>query len=353
MRIRVHGPPQIDIRDDGTVIDDSYEPDEFGDVTVPLDFWIEGGVPPYDNVYIDYDYDFVTFDEPPAANTVEVTPTPGEGHADYDLVIEDAVLDKEYYIAIRAYDTEAPNSYDTYVWLDPVIALSAGSIVIVQGQYDSDVATAVAAVKTDLNTLGASYDELMYNQVSNWTDLEDYALVIWVRSDYYPNTFSPMSSTYQNALVSYIDNGGNVILMWPGPLYTPYTLLNRCGVQSAGWSTSSNKSYSRIYSGYLPYNGPGGNGIGYFYQNVSRQPLMIPIGYMRPGYKGVIAWYASSSYLEGVGFDNGATGDNEGWGVWIGGHDGWDTWTSTNPSAPGRKGVLWNIVEAINPDLID
>jgi hypothetical protein len=342
--VEVTGPPAVDIEDNGTVNNSPYEINPDGSMTVGLDYTISGGDEFYNGIWIDYDYDFVTFND-----TVEVTPAGTAGDFHYDLDIPDVEAGYEYYVAIRVYDDDAPNLYDTYAWMDPF--MGGGTIVVVRGQYDTTVTQAFNAVKSDLTALGASYDELTYNQVSSWTVLQDYALVIWVRSDYYPSTFRPMSSTYASAMVNYIDNGGNVILMWPGPLYTQSTLMNRCGVQTASWWTSGSKSYSRMYSGYISYSGPGGT-CNYFYQNVSRQPLMMPTSYMRGGYKGVLAWYASSSYLEGVSYDNGTAGDNMGWGVWVGGHDGWDTWSSTNPTSVTRKGVLHNIVESIDPGLI-
>jgi len=66
VRIRVFGPLPVDIEDDGTVFEDSYTPDPAtGDVEVDLSFTINGGAPDpyYDECWIDWDYDYATFDQ--------------------------------------------------------------------------------------------------------------------------------------------------------------------------------------------------------------------------------------------------------------------------------------------------
>jgi len=203
---------------------------------------------------------------------------------------------------------------------------------------------------------------MSYTSVSNWQSLQDYDLVIWVRGDYYPNNYQNMSSTYQNAISGYIDNAnGNVILMWPGPVYLSgaNTMMNRMGISNCSWWTSGNSApyYLSIYnSTYLPYNGPGGNGITQLLEgnNTNTSPLMCSVGSdLRSGYKPVFGWQSSpTSYLQGIAYDNGTAGDHLGWGVWWGGYMAYDTFTGSTPSTPGRKGVLWNVIEAIDPNYI-
>ncbi len=84
--VEVHGPLPVDISDNGTVFAGSYEKDDVtGDVTVNISYKIANGDPPYDSVWVDYDYNFVSFQD-----RIQVTPTPGEGSYSFDVVIPDA-----------------------------------------------------------------------------------------------------------------------------------------------------------------------------------------------------------------------------------------------------------------------
>jgi hypothetical protein len=331
----VHGPPPIDIRDDGTVIEDKYEPDEItGDVTVPLDFWVEGGVPPYDNVYIDYDYDFINFDEPPAADTVEVTPTPGEGHTDYDLVIPDASDGEVYYVAIRAYDTEAPNNYDTYAWMDPINVVVAGGIAVV-----NDGSTAnTNAVTSDLTELGASYTQLDSGDISSWSDLEGYQLVCWC--PYY--TSYQLSSSEQQILMDYIDNGGSVFL--------PYSYLYATGVSSTFRNNYMGVTYffswgyySAILTGSTAGSGPGGNYSTASYTNYTRHTEVVSSWFTS---NTVLAWSGTDyywGYYDGCEHDR-LPGEDGGKMTWV------INWERVNSSY--RDKLLWNMIDSMIPDLI-
>ncbi len=112
--VEVAGELAVDIEDNGTVNNSPYDLNPDGSMTVTLDYIIEEGVPPYDSVWIDYDYDFVTF-EP----LVEVLPLPVQGTNTYDLDIPDVEAGYEYYVAIRVTDSDSANGDDTYAWLEP------------------------------------------------------------------------------------------------------------------------------------------------------------------------------------------------------------------------------------------
>jgi len=127
------------IDDDGTVNGSPYDLEEDGSMIIGLDYAVGGGDTNYNGIVIDYDYDFITFDDPPAAGTVEVTPNGEDGSFHYDLTIEDASPGYEYYIAIRVYDDDAPNLYDTYAWLDP---FSGGAPVGLINDGDTPMVTA-------------------------------------------------------------------------------------------------------------------------------------------------------------------------------------------------------------------
>ena len=352
--VEVHGAMPVDISDDGSTFPgQAFVPDGSNNINFNVNFKIANGIPPYDTVWIDYDYNFVTF-----TNRVQVTPTPGEGSSVFSLTIPNATRGKDYYIAIRVTDADAPNGMDTYAWTLPA-KVAGGKILVVEGEY---YATAPAnAVKADLAALGNSYYTMSYSSVTSYQSFNGYDLVIWVRGDVYPTSYQNMSTTYQNAISGYIDNlNGNVILMWPGPVYMSgaNTMFNRMGVQNCSWWTSGNNPplYMAIQSNYVPYNGPGGNGVTQLTSSISSygQPLMLSVGSdLRSGYKGVFGWMSSpTGYLQGIAYDNGTAGDHLGWGMWVGGWGGWDTNNGSTPSTPGRKGVLWNLIEAIDPNYI-
>ena len=362
VKIKVHGPPPIDIRDDGTVIEGSYAPDEFGDVTVPLDFWVEGGVPPYDNVYIDYDYDFITFDEPPAAGTVEVTPTPGEGHTDYDLVISGVTAGDEYYIAIRAYDTEAPNDYDTYVWIDPV---TVGSPVLVID--DRATAGAMGALTSDLAAIGLTYDliDTASTPITDVSQLEGSTLVIWHCQDN-ASSYNPgsINATEKQVIIDYFDGGGNALFILPYEYSyymggsTDYNWLRDY------WNISLNQSpYCYLYGYYSYYyyyydnsrtfngarSGPGGtcDFINYGKSPYPQHSLYIYNYYNRiPSNRRLIQWgqyyayYLKSYYHVTVGGGNNVVYG----GAW---HD-----TNSSSMTGTRSGLLRNLIEVADPDLM-
>ena len=347
VKIKVHGPPPIDIRDDGTVIEAGYSRDPSGNVTVPLDFWIEGGVPPYDSVWIDYDYDFVTFNQ-----LHEVTPTPGEGHTDYDLVFP-GTAGQEYYIAIRAYDTEAPNSYDTYVWLDAV-NVTATVLVIRDGAYS----TAHSQLINSLNSFTSDY--MVRTSTSGLTSSEmlGYKVVIW-QTGYSGNT--NISATEKSVLKDFWDDGGKAIMMVP---YEYYSYIGGSYDQSwllQYWGVSFSYPYTYLYRASTSYyyyhsssytwspfnNGPGGTvnyinfytGYPYYYHcylynsyNSNNVTRLIRRGYYSQYNRG---WYRDIS----------GGGRNVVWGQM------WSSYMYVNGTA-GVNGVLRNLIELANPDAL-
>jgi len=95
--VSVAGPLPVDITDNGSTFPGkTFMPDSNGDITFDVLYKISNGDPPYDSVWIDYDYNFVTFQ-----NRVQITPTPGEGAGVYSLTIPDVAGGHSYYIAIR------------------------------------------------------------------------------------------------------------------------------------------------------------------------------------------------------------------------------------------------------------
>jgi len=348
VKIRVHGPPPVYIEDDGTVIEDGYQRDGSGNVTVPLSFKIEGGVPPYDDVYIDYDYDFVTFQE-----RLEVTPTPGEGHSDYELTFP-ANAGQEYFIAIRVRDTQAPNSEDTYVWLDGVF-VTAAVLVVRDGAYSASH----TALINSLNSFTSDY--MVLNNTTGLTSsfMLAFPVVIWQCG--YSGGNSRISPAEKSELKDFWDNGGKAIMMIPYEYYSyiggsydqtwlsdywgvffsyPYTYLYR---------TSS--SYYRYHSGTTVWNplrsGPGGtvNYINFYtgypyryhsylynYYNSYRVTRLCERGYY--------SYYNRSWYRDTTG-----GGRNLVWGQM------WCAYHYVNGGA-GVNGLLRNMIEVANPDAL-
>ena len=353
--VEVHGPLPVDISDDGTVIEGSYQPDEVtGDVTVELNYKIEFGDPPYDSVWVDYDYDFISFND-----LVEVTPTPGEGSHSYDLVIPDAES-REYYIAIRVYNAGAPNAMDTYAWLDPV---KVGAPVVL---IRDDITTgAYDALAGDLDTIGLGYTEVNASSLTA-SDIEGAELVIWHGKDnatsYYP---SRITASLKQIFKDYWDAGGNTIMIIPYEYY--YYLggsYDNTWLQQY-WDISGSYPYaylftrSSYYSYYYnncrtyngAYSGPGGTCD---YINYNKSPHPERLSYLYNLYNrvpsnrrliqaGIYTYYLRSWYLDTTGATGG--GRNVVYG---------STWHSTNDSSMTgtRSGLLRNLVEVANPDLM-
>ena len=350
VRIRVFGPMAVDIDDDGTVFEDSYTPDKVtGDVTVELIFKISGGSVPdarpyYDDCWIDWDYDYATFD--PMVEVRFGTPPadhpPGAGKDQhFNLVMDDPEMGETYTIAIRIHDTFAPNVYDTYVW-DNAVKVS-GAIAVV----NDNGTTNANAIKTDLTALGAGYTELNSSDVYSASDLASYKLVIWCPAD----ASGQLSTTEQSIIVSYIDGGGNVFLPWRrfGSASTS-AIQNRFGHDNTSWYGGGGYTTQGFYaySGYLPYSGPGGTVDIIGWNTTDSSWDICPDFWLRSGYKSVWRWVYAGHPFDyfriGFAYDNGTGGDHKSWGVWSG--LGWDMHTTK------RMNALWNIIEAVDPTLI-
>jgi len=319
------------IDDNGTVFADSYEPDEVtGDVTVTLEYSVGGGDQVYDSVWVDYDYDFITFTE-----RVEITPTPGPGDRTYNLTIPDAES-REYYIAIRVTDNDAPNVTDTYAWLDPVKA--GGAVCVV-----NDGGTAnVNAIEDDLDDLGIGYTEINSGDISSSADLEGYQLVIWCP----PYSASTISSTEESYMMDYVDAGGNVFI----PYSYMYSTTNTFKVYngSSYIYTWFGSQFPAPGSSYVVNSGPGGTITtvyctyhtfsDFYYGNAQSNTSFVCTEY---GYVG--------SYMDGAIRDNLPSDDDQGMCGWWA---QWDYLTTTSPSSPGRSGALANILDYYVSDLV-
>jgi hypothetical protein len=352
--IEVHGPLPVDIHDDGTVIAGSYQPDEVtGDVTVELNYKIEFGDPPYDSVWVDYDYDFMSFND-----LVEITPTPGEGSHVYNLVIPDAEF-KEYYIAIRVYNATAPNAMDTYAWIDPVTVGVPVVFInddITSGAYD--------ALTNDMATIGLGYTEVSSASLSA-ADVAGASLVIWHGKDN-TTSYSPsrITATLKPIFTDYWDAGGSTLMIMPYEYYsylggsTDYTWLENY------WNLSVNSPYCYLY-GYSSYystyydnsacfngalNGPGGSGIGPIDYGKSPSPqhsLYLYNYYGRiPDDHRMIQWGTLATYyLKSYYFTTVGGGNNLIYG---------GAWHDCDPNLDNgtRTQLLRNLVEVANPDVM-
>ncbi len=344
--IQVYGPLPIDITDNGSTFPGmSYTPDGNGDITFQVLYRVSNGAPPYDSVWIDYDYNFVTFQ-----NRVEVTPTPGEGSASYTLTIPDVTPGHSYYIAIRVNDADAPNLSDTYVWAQPV---KGGTEIAVVNDGGSSNMT---AIKTDLTALGAGYTEINSSSISSGSDLASYKLVIWCCT----NSSSQISSAEENILINYVTvQHGNLFLPYQY-LYNQYSntsFYQMLGHQYSFWSwyqstwpCDGNNYYG--YS-YVMASGPGGS-ISYMSSSTVSPCTEAYYYYILNGSSGetrsiCYEYGYGYYYAEGLVRDNYTAGAG-GKAGWIGAN--WDAFTSTYPSTPGRKGALWNIIEYMDSSLI-
>jgi len=352
--VEVHGPLPVDIYDNGTVFESMYEPDEVtGDVTFTLNYKIDFGDPPYDAVYVDYDYDFLTFDE----TLFEVTPTPGQGAHVVDVTIPDAEA-REYYIAIKVVDANAPNGEDVYAWMDPV---KVGAPVVFIN--DNITTSAYNALTGDLDDIGLGYNEVSASSLTA-ADLEGAELVIWHGKDnassYYP---SRITSTIRTILTDYWDDGGNTLMIIPYEYYYymggggQYTWLQNY------WNISTSYPYAWLYGYYSYYyryydNCPTFNGVnsgpGGTVSNISYGKSSYPqhMSYLYNGYnritssdKLIQAGNYYSYYLRSWKYETVGGGNNVPYGA---------AWHDTNDSSMTgtRSGLLRNLVEVANPDLM-
>jgi hypothetical protein len=341
--VSVAGALPVDINDNGsTFAGQTFTPDGNGDVTFTVLFTIANGIPPYDSVWVDYDYNFTSFQ-----NRVQVTPTPGEGPGTCSVTIPDIVAGHSYYIAIRVNDADAPNLRDTYVWTLPVKGGSDIAVVNDGGTANKD------AIEADLNALGVGYTEVASSSISSGSQLASYKLVIWCP----PNSEGQISTSETSILMNYVQTQhGNLFIPYQN-LYSNYdqSFCQMLGFQytfwtwfGSYWPCGGNDSWGNPY---IVGAGPGGtitqlnsNYISpcteayyYYYQGGSSETHTL-IG--EPGY--------APSYVEGLCRDNYTAGYG-GMAAWIGMN--WNDITSTTPSTPGRSGALWNIMEYIDPAL--
>jgi hypothetical protein len=316
-------------------------------MTVGLDYTISGGDDIYNGIWIDYDYDWITF-----VDTVEVTPTGVSGDFHYDLNIPSVSPGYEYFIAIRVYDDDAPNLYDTYVWMTP---FTGGAPIVVVNDGGTSNAN---AIKSDLNALNAGYSELNSSQVSSVSDLTSYKLVIWCCGT---GTYQ-LSSTERGILYSYVmSNGGNLFVPYNRLYYTSLTSAQR---QMFGYSSLYSwyiSSYIDVYSGnsygpnggnpYVARTGVGGGTISRINCSYLSPVTDVYYYYRQPNTLDIVGERGYSPYYnDGAMRDNGTAGDNQGWAAWM---PTWNYLTSTYPdSSVGRKGVLWRIIEKMDPSLI-
>ncbi len=351
--VEVHGPTPVDIEDDGTVFENPYSLNPDGSIDVTLHYRIDEGVEPYDHVYIDYDYDFVTFDEPPAAGTVEVTPTPGQGSSTYVLNIPDVESGKEYFIAIKVIDVDSANGEDTYAWLDPV--KGGADICVVNDGGTSNY----NSIKSDLNDLGAGYTELNSSDVSSVSDLTPYKVVIWCCS----SSSYRISTTEANILYSYVvTNGGNLFVPYNYLYYTGLTSSQR---QMFGYSSLYSwyaSGYISVYGGnsygnyggnpYVARSGVGGGTVTGVNCNYISPLTDVYYYYRRPNTRDILGENGFDPYyIDGAMRDNGTAGDNQGWAAWT---PNWEYLTGTRgDTSVGTKGVLWRIIEKMDPDIIN
>ena len=195
------------IDDDGTVFMNPYEIDGSGNITVGLDYEVGGGDHAYNGIWIDYDYDFVTFND-----TVEVTATGSDGTFHYDLVIPSAQGGYEYYIAIKVYDDDAPNLTDTYAWMEPVMA-GAGIVILNDGDTPQ-----CSLFADDLDDLGVDYAELNRSDISSASDLSGYGMVIWSATNSSSMTSPAIDEDEQDMLLEYVTEYG-------GDLWIPHSFF--------------------------------------------------------------------------------------------------------------------------------
>jgi hypothetical protein len=218
------------------------------------------------------------------------------------------------------------------------------------GGGNGNSAQARQAVQDDLDALGFTgiYDLKTTAQITSVAQLTPYKVVIWcpARSDQF--YLELISSTERTLLTSYLTGGGNVIL----PTNTFYnagagypTWQNQYGVpgdwaMNPGWDTSS------ILTGGPAATGPAGS-ITY----INKSAIFTSLGMSSQlaansryvGYSNV-----DPSYYTATLRDNRPTSSG-GIGVMFG--VPWNEYTTTSPSGAGRKGVLWNILNYIDPTI--
>ncbi len=355
--VQVAGALPVDITDNGTVIQSGYAKDPVtGNVTLDLLYRTSNGAVPYDSVWVDYDYNFVTFQ-----NRVQVTPTPDEGAYSYTLTIPSPSY-RSYYIAIRVYDADAPNAMDTYVWPSPVKV--AAPVLLIN---DSVSTTCMDALKADLVTIGSGYNEKSASTVSA-TDFNGAMLVILHLQDhrysYYPSNFT---STLKTLFTDYWDAGGNSIVMmdmesdyYMGGTFDNDWLVNYWDMDEYNYPYAYCYGYNGYWSEFFDNcptyngvaNGPGGTVSNIYYGKSSypQNRLYLYNGYYRiPSERLLIGNgnYTNYDYYNSWYLTTSGGGNNVIYGA------SWDDTNSSSMSGTGgRPGLLRNLIEIANPDLM-
>jgi len=336
------------IDDNGTTFSNPYELDGSGNLNCTLHYSVGGGDGVFDSVWVDYDYDFMSFN-----NMVEVTPTPGPGNKTYNLTIPSAEAGHDYYVAIRVTDNDAPNVTDTYAWMTPVYA--GGSILVVSDNGSSNA----SAITTDLAALGAGYSQVNSSSISGAGDLSGYALVIWCPGYNYTSDISTTEAGWMHTYITGSSHG-NVLIPSSYQYMIDYGYVYNDLIYDMGssygywyswyqgtWPCYGNDPWGNAY---VAGTGPGGT-IDYMYSSYYPDTTDFYYGSLRTGSRMFFSEYGyEGSYIEGGAYDNYSGTNNGGIGAWVGGD--WNFFDSSSPTTPGRKGCLWNIIEYIDSSLI-
>ncbi len=268
---------------------------------------------------------------------------------------------REYYIAIRVYDDSAPNDMDTYAWIDPV-SIGAPVLLIV----DDLSSGAYSAITGDLSLIGLGYTEKSSSAVTA-ADFSGAQLVIWHGKDN-ATSYSPsrITSTLKTLFTNYWNAGGDTLMIIPYEYYyyigggSDYNWLRNY------WDISQDQSpycYLYAYSSYYSYyydncptfnganSGPGGtcNNI-YYGKSPSPQHSTRAYNYYNridSTEKLIQGGYAYSYYAKCWKFVTTGGGTNVPYGsAWF------DTNTSSMSGTAGRHGLLRNLIEVANPDIM-
>ena len=354
--VQIAGALPVDIMDNGTVIASSYSKNISGNVVLDLKYKIINGAPPYDSVYVDYDYNFVSFQ-----NRALVGTNVSDGTYTYTLTIPSPSY-RNYYIAIRVNDADAPNLGDTYVWTSPVKV--AAPVVIVNTNTSSN---AMTALKNDLTTIGCGYNEKQAASLQQ-SDVNGMSLVI-VHLEDHRTSYSPSSftSAMKTIFINYWNAGGNTIVMMPceSDYYLGGSFDNNW--LAPYWDMEEyNSPYAYCY-GYTGYwdqfydncptynglaNGPGGTVSNVYYNKSSGNANIL---YLYNGYGRIPSTrllmgngaYTQYNYYNSWYLTTSGGGRNV-----IYGH-GWDDTNSSSMSGTaGRSGMLRNLIEIANPSLM-
>jgi len=212
-------------------------------------------------------------------------------------------------------------------------------------------------MKSDLDALGAGYAELNSSDVTSASVLSPYQLVLWC-----PGYASgQLTSTELSYLYTYVQNGGNFFLPYNygGYDYGSGTYAEMFGMVYAyiggSWyfgELTHNGGYDYYGDPYIFRSGPGGT-----YDQYSQGSGMD--WYTSRYYYGVVgntrclAGLAWNNYHESGVCRDWTSSWTDGEGIAATMSFNWDRITSTTPTNTGRKGLLWNLVEFIDPSLID